>query len=56
MHTLDDEKAISEYENYIARKGVDRDVIDAYCEAANITLCGRKDREYGLQVSARAKG
>lgn len=55
MHTLEDEKAINEYENYISIKGVDRDVIDAYCEAANITLCGRKDREYGLQVSARAK-
>ena len=55
MHTLEDEKAINEYENYIARKGVDRDVIDAYCEAAEITLVGRKDKDYGLKVSNRAK-
>lgn len=55
MHTLEDEKAIQEYENYIERKGIDRSIIDAYCEASQIILCGRKDREYGLKASARAK-
>lgn len=54
-HTLEDEKAIQEYENYIARRGIDRDIINAYIEASNIILCGRKDRDYGLKVSARAK-
>ena len=55
MHTIEDEKNIKEYEKYILRNGIDRSVIDAYCEASKIILCGRKDREYGLKVSARAK-
>lgn len=55
MHTLEDEKAVQEYENYIARKGVDRAIIDAYSEASQIILCGRKDRDFGLKTSARAK-
>jgi hypothetical protein len=55
MHTIEDEKAIQEYENYIARKGIDRAIVDAYVEASNIILCGREDREYGLSVSSRAK-
>ena len=54
-HTIQDEKTINEYENYIARHGVDRDVINAYCDASEIMLVGRKDREFGLKVSARAK-
>lgn len=55
MHTIQDEKTISEYENYIARHGIDRDVINAYCDASEIMLVGRKDREFGLKVSGRAK-
>lgn len=55
MHTLEDEKTIQEYENYIARKGVDRSIIDAYSKASQIILCGRKDRDFGLKTSARAK-
>lgn len=55
MHTLEDEKTINEYENYIARNGVDRSVLDAYTEASRIILTGRKDAEYGLKVSHRAK-
>lgn len=55
MHTIEDEKNIKEYEKYILRNGIDRSVIDAYCEASKIMLCGRKDREYGLKVSTRAK-
>lgn len=54
-HTLEDEKAIRDYENYISRKGIDQDVVNAYVEAAQIILSGRKDKEYGLKVSARAK-
>lgn len=54
-HTVEDEKAIRDYENYIARKGIDQDVVNAYVEAAKIILSGRKDKEYGLKVSARAK-
>ena len=55
MHTIEDEAVIQEYENYIYLKGIDMGVIDAYCQAAEIMLVGRKDREYGLKVSARAK-
>lgn len=55
MHTIEDEKNIKEYEKYILRNGIDHSVIDAYCEASKIILCGRKDREYGLKVSTRAK-
>lgn len=55
MHTIEDEKNVKEYEKYILRNGIDRSVIDAYCEASKIILCGRKDREYGLKVSTRAK-
>ena len=55
MHTIQDEKTINEYENYIARHGIDRDVINAYCEASEIMLAGRKDREFGLKVSGRTK-
>ena len=54
-HTIQDEKTINEYENYIARRGIDRDVINAYCDASEIMLVGRKDREFGLKVSGRAK-
>lgn len=54
-HTIQDEKTINEYENYIAKHGIDRDVINAYCDASEIMLVGRKDREFGLKVSARAK-
>lgn len=55
MHTLDDEKDIQQYEEYIQANGIDRNVIDAYVKASEIILCGRKDKEYGLKVSARAK-
>lgn len=55
MHTLKDEKTIQEYENYIEQNGIDRSVIDAYVQASEIMLVGRKDREFGLKVSARAK-
>ena len=54
-HTIQDEKTINEYENYIARRGIDRDVINAYCDASEIMLVGRKDREFGLKVSGRTK-
>ena len=54
-HTLEDEKAIRDYENYISRRGIDQEVVNAYVEAAQIILSGRKDKEYGLKVSARAK-
>jgi len=55
MHTIEDERTIQEYENYIERHGIDRSVVDAYVKASEIMLVGRKDREFGLKVSSRAK-
>lgn len=54
-HTLEDEKRIRDYENYIDRIGIDQDVVNAYLEAVQIILSVRQDKEYGLKVSARAK-
>ena len=62
MHTVEDEKVINEYENYIARKGLDRSAIDCYAQAVSIILkekhgnyYGRKDPEYGLPIAKRLK-
>lgn len=55
MHTIEDEKTIQEYENYIARRGIDRSVVDAYIIASKIMLVDRNDREFGLKVSNRCK-
>ena len=52
-------KVINGYENYIERKGIDRDVINAYCEASTAILIGNErdpnDIEYALSISKRAK-
>ena len=47
--------AVNSYENYIERKGVDEQLIEAYVMATSTALNQEKDREYGLKVSARAK-
>ena len=46
---------IQGYENYIVANGVDEDVINAYVMAAGIAISDEKDKEYGLQLTARAK-
>lgn len=46
---------VSEYENYIARKGIDESVIDAMSMAAEVAILQEKDVKYGLTVSAKAK-
>ena len=46
---------VSEYENYIARKGIDESVIDAMSMAAEVAILQEKDVKYGLTVSKRAK-
>lgn len=55
-HTSEDEKTIQEYENYIARRGIDRELLYAYTEATKIILCGRKDAEFGLPIAKKVKG
>lgn len=46
---------VSEYENYIARKGIDESVIDAMSMAAEVAILQEKDVKYGLSVSKRSK-
>lgn len=46
---------IQGYENYIAENGVDENVINAYVMAAGTALLTEKDKEYGLQITKRAK-
>lgn len=47
--------AVNGYENYIQRKGVDEQVINAYVDACSVAINGEKDIEYGLQLTERAK-
>lgn len=47
------QQAIDGYENYILANGIDEQVIDAYILACQTAY--KEDREYGLEVSARAK-
>ena len=46
---------IQGYENYIVENGIDEDVINAYVMAASTAILTEKDKEYGLQLTARAK-
>lgn len=46
---------IQGYENYIVENGVDEDVINAYVMAAGTAILTEKDKEYGLQLTERAK-
>lgn len=56
MASLELRKAIQSYDNYISVHGISEDVINAYVQAVKVALQTEKDREYGLKVSARAKG
>lgn len=46
---------IQSYENYIDRKGIDEDVINAFCLATATSFQEEKDKEYGLKISVRSK-
>ena len=49
------QRAVNEYENFISAHGISEDVINAYVQATKVALQTEKDREYGLNVSNRAK-
>ena len=49
------QKAVESYDDYIQRRGIDIDVINAYVEATKVAFKTEKDKEYGLEVSAKAK-
>lgn len=53
MASLELQQAIDGYENYISANGIDEQVIDAYILACQTAY--NEDREYGLEVSTRAK-
>ena len=46
-------KAVTEYENYIKRKGVDEKLLEAYSLLSGTAI--EDDRSFGLRISARAK-
>ena len=56
MASIDLQNAINEYENFISEHGISEDVLNAYVQAVKVALQTEKDKEYGLKVSARAKG
>lgn len=47
-------KTVKGYENYIERKGIDEQVLDAYREASKVALFNNKDND-GLKISGRAR-
>lgn len=47
--------AVNGYENYIQRKGVDEQVIDALLKACNVAIRTEKDVDYGLTITKRTK-
>ena len=47
--------AVNGYENYIKRKGVDEQVIDALLKACNVAIRTEKDVDYGLTITERTK-
>lgn len=46
---------VDSYENYIERKDIDEQVIDAYIQAVAVALRTEHDVNYGLKISARSK-
>ena len=49
------QRAVNEYENFISAHGISEDVINAYVQAVQVAFLSEKDIEYGLKVSERAK-
>lgn len=49
------QRAVNDYENYISAHGIDESLINAYVQATKVAVQTEKDREYGLKVSSRAK-
>lgn len=49
------QRAVNDYENFISAHGISEDLINAYVQATKVALQTEKDREYGLKVSNRAK-
>lgn len=48
-------KSVNSYEDFIKRKGITEEAVNAYAQAVEVALSKEKDTEYGLKISARAK-
>ena len=48
-------KTINGYEDYIRRRGIDEQVLDAYALAVQTAILEEKDIKYGTKISSRAK-
>ena len=55
MASIELQKAIQGYENYINVHGVDEEVINAYVLASQAAILSEKDVEYGLIITAHTK-
>lgn len=55
MASIELQKAVQGYENYINVHGIDEDVINAYVMATETALNVEKDKDFGLKISKRAK-
>lgn len=55
MSSIELQKTIQGYENYINVHGIDDVVVDEYIKASHVAIIEEKDSAYGLKVSARAK-
>ena len=55
MASIELQKAVQGYENYINVHGIDEDVINAYVMASETALNVEKDKDFGLKISKRAK-
>ena len=55
MASIELQKAVQGYENYINIHGIDEDVINAYVMATETALNVEKDKDFGLKISKRAK-
>lgn len=55
MASIELQKTIQGYENYINRHGIDEDAVNAYSEAVKWAFYNDKDKEYGLKLSKIAK-
>ena len=55
LASLELQKAVQGYENYISQHGIDESLINAYVLASGTALTEEKDVKYGLKISNRAK-
>ena len=47
--------ALEQYEKYISASDIDENVIDAYCAAARVAWSDRKNKDFAIKISGRAK-